>query len=124
MKLTVLKWLGESSIGFIGRTIELLFRILLCFLPLGVYMLLLQKRSKVSKVSNLAVYTNDRSVWQHVFPGFILVSIEPDELSNFLTKVHNSLQSWVEKNKHILALLFMSTIVALMILSYIKGGKL
>lgn len=124
MKLTVIKWLADSSIGILGRSIELIFRSILCLMPLGLYMLLLQKRSKASKVSSILTYTNDRSVWQHVFPGFILISIEPDELTNFLTKVHNSLQTWVDKNKYILALIFMILIVGLMVLSYMRGGNL
>ena len=123
MKLTVLNWIKDSSIGLIGRTIEFLFRFLLCLTPLGVYLILLQKRSKASKVSSLLTFTNDRSIWQHVFPGFILVAIEPDELSNFLTKVHNSVQSWVDRNKYVLALIFMTIIVGFMILLYTKGGN-
>ena len=122
MKLTVLKWIGESSIGILGRTIEVLFRIILCFLPLGVYMLLLQKRTKASKISNIMVYTNDRSIWQHVFPGFILVSIEPDGMQKFLLNLNSNFKNWVERNKYLLALLFMSSIVGLMLLMYLKGG--
>lgn len=122
MKLTVLKWIGESSIGILGRTIELLFRITLCLLPLGVYMLLLQKRTKASKISNIMVYTNDRSIWQHVFPGFILVSIEPDGMQKFLLNLNSNFKNWVERNKYLLALLFMSSIVGLMLLIYLKGG--
>ena len=72
MKLTVLKWIGDSSIGILGRTIEVLFRCVLCILPLGIYMILLQRRSKASKVSSILTFTNERSIWQHVFPGFIL----------------------------------------------------
>ena len=122
MKLTVLTWLKDSSIGFIGRTIELIFRSILCILPLGLYMLLLQNRSKASSINTISIFTKENSKFQHVFPGFILVSVEPDALSNYLTKVHNNIQSWLNNNKYILALLFMSAIVGLMILSYIKGG--
>jgi hypothetical protein len=122
MKLTVLNWLKDSSKNLIGRSIELLFRFILCILPLGLYMILLQKRSKASKVSSLMTFTNDRSVWQHIFPGFILVAIEPDVLNNFLTNLNNSFKVWVERNKYALAILFMSTIVSILILMYIKGG--
>lgn len=122
MKLTVLNWLKDSSKNLIGRSIELLFRFILCILPLGLYMILLQKRSKASKVSSLMTFTNDRSVWQHIFPGFILVAIEPDVLNNFLTNLNNSFKAWVERNKYALAILFMATIVSILILMYIKGG--
>lgn len=122
MKLTVLNWLKDSSKNLIGRSIELLFRFILCILPLGLYMILLQKRSKASKVSSLMTFTNDRSVWQHIFPGFILVAIEPDVLNNFLTNLNNSFKAWVERNKYALAILFMATIVSILVLMYIKGG--
>ena len=122
MKLTVLNWLKDSSKNLIGRSIELLFRFILCILPLGLYMILLQKRSKASKVSSLMTFTNDRSVWQHIFPGFILVAIEPDVLNNFLTNLNNSFKAWVERNKYTLAILFMATIVSILVLMYLKGG--
>ena len=67
-------------------------------------------------------FTNDRSVWQHIFPGFILVAIEPDVLNNFLTNLNNSFKAWVERNKYALAILFMATIVSILVLMYIKGG--
>ena len=123
MKLTVLRWIIDSSIGFLGRFVELIFRISLCLLPLGFYMALIQKRNKVSKVSSLPTFTNDRSVWQHVFPGFILVAIEPDEMNKFFTNLNSKFKTWAERNKYLLALLFMTIIVGLLILSYIKGGS-
>ena len=85
-------------------------------------MLLLQKRSKASKISNIMVYTNDRSIWQHVFPGFILVAIEPDEMKKFFTNLNNNFKAFVERNKYLLALLFMASIVGLMLLIYLRGG--
>ena len=122
MNLTVLKWLWDTIVPFLGRTIELIFRIMLCLLPLGVYMILLQKRSKASAVSSLSTYTNDRSRWQHIFPGFILISINPDDLTNYLNQKKGQFQTWVNTNKYILSFIFMFLIVALMVMSYIRGG--
>lgn len=121
MQLTVLTWVKEKSIGVLGRTIEFLFRTILFFLPLGVYMLLLQNR-KASSISSISVYTKEYSQFQYVFPGFLLVSVEPEALSRFVTKVNNDFQSWVQRNKYTLAFLFMLVIVGLMVLSYIRGG--
>ena len=123
MKLTVLEWLGSSLVPILGRTIELIFRVILIFMPLGVYLLLIQKRSRASAVSSLSTYTNDKSRWQHIFPGFILISINPDDLTNFISNNKNKFQTWVKENKYLLSFLFMSFIVLLMILSYIKGGN-
>jgi hypothetical protein len=123
MELTVMRWLRDFLVPLIGKTVELLFRVLLCLLPLGVYMVILQKRVKASSTRTISVYTKENSKFQHVFPGFLLVSIDPDSLSSYLAKAHNNVQNWIQRNKYIIALLFMSAIVGLMILSYIRGGR-
>ena len=122
MKLTVLEWIKEGAIPLIGRGIELGFRLILFILPLGVYMCLLQLRSKASSITSISTYTEDNSRFQHIFPGFILVSINPDSLTSFVKKVNSNFQLWVNSNKYTLSFLFMAMIVGLMVLSYIKGG--
>lgn len=102
MKLTVLTWLRDSLIGVTGRTIELLFRIILCCLPLGVYLLLIQFRSKASTIRNISVYTEDNSMWQHIFPGFILVAINPNLLKESWFKTRKNIQTWMYNNRFIL----------------------
>lgn len=122
MKLTVLTWLKDWILPIIAKIIEVTFRCILFLLPLGVFMLLLQLRNKVSKVSNISVYTNDRSVWQFVFPGFLLVAVEPKIIPIKFMEKKLSFQNWVSRNKYLLTFLSMSIIVGLMILSYIKIG--
>ena len=123
MKLTVINWLKDGLTGFTGRTIELLFRTILLLLPMGVFLALIQLRGKASSVSNISVYTEENSVWQHIFPGFMLVAVDPKQLKNAVNKMKKDFQSWVENNKYILAFLFMTAIVALMIINYIGGIK-
>lgn len=115
MKLTVLSWIRDFSIPLIGKIIEIIFRILLFMLPLGAYLLLIQLRSKASKISNISVYTNDESIWQHIFPGFILVSVEPHSFRTSYLSFKSKIQRWINDNKYILAFLFMSAISALII---------
>ena len=117
MKLTVLTWLKDASIGFIGRTVELIFRGLLLILPLGVYLWLIQSREKASAVSSLSAFTTDESRWQHVFPGFILITINHHSLKKAIEKAKTNIQTWIATNKYILGLLFMAAIVALMIIN-------
>ena len=105
MKLQVLTWLRDSLVGLIGRTIETIFRIILCCLPLGVYLLLIQFRSKASTIRNISVYTEDNSVWQHIFPGFILVSINPNSLKEWHLKRKAKVQGWISDNRFLLFLL-------------------
>lgn len=119
MKLTVLSWLRDASIVFIGRTVEILFRTILFILPLGVYLCLIQARNKASKVSNISVYTTDDSVWQHVFPGFILVAIDPNVFKKAIIKTKGSIQFWIQSNKYIIALIFMLLVIILMIIGEI-----
>lgn len=120
MKLTVLNWFKDELLPFIGRCVELLFRVILCLLPLGVYLILIQQRKKASKVSSLTTFTTDNSVWQHIFPGFLLVAIEPTVLSDYMNKKKNDFQYWVKRNEYIIAIIFMTAIVSLMLFSYIK----
>ena len=119
MQLTVLTWIKDFLIGIIGKLIELIFRVILCLLPLGIYMLIIQGRSKASSISSISVYTNDSSAWQHVFPGFILVAVDPNVLEKRISTIKKSLDEWVDLNKYLLALLFMILMVALMLL----GGR-
>ena len=122
MELTVLKWVGDKLIPLLGKGVELCFRIVLSLLPLGVYMLLLQLRSKASSARSIITYVEDNSIFQHVFPGYMLVSVDPNSLQKYVTKLNSDFQLWVSNNKYTLSFLFMLVIVGLMILSYIRGG--
>ena len=115
MKLTVLGWLKDVLLVWIAKIIEVTFRIILLCLPLWVFLLVIQGRGKVSSVSNLTNYTTDKSVWQHVFPGFILVALDSNQLKDMNSRVYSRIQSWLNRNKYTLAFLFMVTIVCLMI---------
>lgn len=115
MKLTVLNWFKDSIKIFLGRVIEFIFRVVLFLLPLGVYMFIIQQRTKVSSVSNLTVYTKDESVWQHVFPGFILVAIQPNQFKEYISVKKAKIQGWIKDNKYLLAMLFMALVIGLMV---------
>lgn len=115
MKLTVLTWLRDSSVALIGRTIEIIFRILLFCLPLGAYLLLIQLRSKASNIRNILNVTEDNSIWQYIFPGFILVSVNPNSFKNSYNSVKLRFQQWVNNNKYEISALFMAIIVGLLL---------
>ena len=88
MKIEVTKWAFDTITSFFKQSIEVLLRCLLFILPIGVYLILLQFRNKVSSISNISVYTTDKSVWQHVFPGFILVAVSPDLFKSELKNIN------------------------------------
>ncbi len=115
MKAEVITWIFESVKNTLLQCTEVLLRVLLFFMPLGFYMCLLQFRNKVSSTRNLSTFTNDNSVWQHIFPGFILVAIDPDEFKSSLQRKKNNFQLWISSNKYILCFLFCLLIVVLMV---------
>ena len=105
MKLEVTKWILDFTLSVLKNSVEFILRILLFLLPLGVYLFLLEFRSKVSSISNLSVFTTEKSVWQHIYPGFILVAIDPNLFKAKIGEINNSFQKWIEKNKYTLAFL-------------------
>lgn len=120
MKLTVINWLKDASVTFVGRSIEIIFRIILFLLPLGVYLYIIQSREKASTIRNISVYTNDESRWQHIFPGFILVDVNHGSFKRGYNKIKMNIQNWIATNKYLIAILFMALVVFLMLLNEVK----
>ena len=118
MKLTVLTWLKDEALENLGKLVEGLFRVLLLVLPMGLFLLLIQGRTKASSIRTILDYTEDNSRWQHIFPGFILVAIDPNVSKSAYTRIKINIQSWINGNKYLLGFMFMSLIVLLMI---VKG---
>lgn len=115
MNLTVLNWFKDASKALVGKTIEILFRLTLIVLPLGLYLLLIQGRNKASSVRSIPVYTNDESRWQFIFPGFILVAVDPNIFKKSMSKIRADVQRWLLSNRYILEFLFAASVVALLI---------
>lgn len=120
MKLEVVQWLADELKPFLGRVIELFFRCILFLLPLGVYLLLIQYRKKASTIRNINVYTQDESTWQHIFPGFILVSISPETFRKQVQEKKRNFQLWISSNKYIFEALALAAIIILLYLGGVK----
>ena len=116
MKIEALIWIKDFLLNVIKQLLELLIRIILFLLPLGIYLTLLQFRQKVSSTSNLSVFTNKNSVWQHIFPGFILVAIDPNFFKNSISFRYTKFQNFIKDNKYTLCFLLGLAIVIFMIL--------
>ena len=80
--------------------------------------MLIQYRGKASKISNISVYTTNESVWQHVYPGFALIAINPESNKRNIQKIKRNIQNTIQDNKYLIEVLFMLTVV---ILLYMKG---
>ena len=73
---------------FIALTVGLLEKICIiiyCLLPMGLFMLLMSLRTKNHKATAIGTFTNERSEFQHIFPNYLLVIVEP----NLLKKGYN-----------------------------------
>ena len=114
--LTVSNWFKDYLLVFLSRIIEYTFRAILFCLPLGVYMLLLQLRSKASSVSSISVYTNDKSAWQFVYPNYMLVSVNPKSLTENYKKKKAIFDGFVESNKYFIVIMFLAILMAILIL--------
>lgn len=118
MELKVLNWLKDELREWLGKTIELIFRLILLVLPMGLFLLIVQSRKKASSVRTLLDFTEDNSKWQYIFPGFILVAVNPEVFRTSYMRIKINIQSWINGNKYLLSFIFMALIVALML---IKG---
>lgn len=121
MNIIVYNWFKEFLKGLFWGIAERALRVILFLLPLGAYLLLLEFRSKASKVSSLSAFTTDKSIWQHVFPGFALVAIDPDLFRNTMKKCNEALQIWVQQNKYTLSFLFALLLVLYILFKEIWG---
>ena len=85
---------------FIALTIGLLEKICtliyLC-LPMGLFMLIMSFRTKNNSTTAIQTFTNDRSEFQHIFPNFILVIVEPSLLKKEIQKRIDKTNSFLLK---------------------------
>lgn len=120
LKGEVTQWFLDELKPLVGKTIELFFRCILFILPLGIYLTLIQYRKKASTIRNISVYTNDESTWQHIFPGFILVAIQPETFKKEIQEKKRNFQLWVSANKYIFEAI---ALVLIIVLLYLGGVK-
>ena len=113
--LTVLSWTQEYLLLGLAKVIEYTFRIILLCLPLWVYLVIIQYREKVSTIRNISIFTNDTSVWQHIFPGFILVSVDPKGLNKYFKRKKEEFNGFMEANKYFLVILLLGVLFAFLI---------
>lgn len=100
----------------IALTIGLLEKIcilLYLMLPMGLFMLLMSLRTKNHKATAIGTFTNEKSEFQHIFPNYILVVVEPQLLKRSVTKRINEVNSFLGKY---LGMILVGTILVLLVL--------
>ena len=111
----------------IALTIGLLEKIcilLYLMLPMGLFMLLMSLRTKNHKATAIGTFTNEKSEFQHIFPNYILVVVEPQLLRRSVVKKVNEVNSFLGKY---LGMILVGTILVLLVLGAVyylyKIGK-
>ena len=100
----------------IALTIGLLEKIcilLYLMLPMGLFMLLMSLRTKNHKATAIGTFTNEKSEFQHIFPNYILVVVEPQLLKRSVTKKVNEVNGFLSKY---LGMILVGTILVLLVL--------
>ena len=112
----------------IALTIGLLEKIcilLYLMLPMGLFMLLMSLRTKNHKATAIATFTNEKSEFQHIFPNYILVVVEPQLLRRSVTKKVNEVNGFLSKY---LGMILVGIILVLLVLGAVyylyKIGKI
>ena len=112
----------------IALTIGLLEKIcilLYLMLPMGLFMLLMSLRTKNHKTTAIGTFTNEKSEFQHIFPNYILVVVEPQLLRRSVTKKVNEVNGFLSKY---LGMILVGTILVLLVLGAVyylyKIGKI
>ena len=85
---------------------------LYCLLPIGLFMVLMSFRTKNHKTTALTAFTNENSEFQHIFPNFILVTVEPNFIKRQIQKKIQHINSFIQKYfLMFLVLLFLAVII-------------
>lgn len=112
----------------IALTIGLLEKIcilLYLMLPMGLFMLLMSLRTKNHKATAIGTFTNEKSEFQHIFPNYILVVVEPQLLKRSVVKRVNEVNSFLSKY---LGMILVGIILVLLVLGAVyylyKIGKI
>jgi hypothetical protein len=86
--------------------VEKLCILLYCLLPIGLFMLIMSSRTKNHKATAIGTFTNERSEFQHIFPNYMLVIVEPKLMQKSIENKVKAINAFVDKYKWIFLLFF------------------
>lgn len=86
--------------------VEKLCILLYCLLPIGLFMLIMSSRTKNHKATAIGTFTNERSEFQHIFPNYMLVIVEPKLMQKSIENKIKAINAFVDKYKWIFLLFF------------------
>lgn len=124
-KFPMLNVLLQLVIALTVGLLEKICILLYLMLPMGLFMLLMSLRTKNHKATAIGTFTNEKSEFQHIFPNYILVVVEPQLLRRSITKKVNEVNSFLGKY---LGMILVGTILVLLVLGAVyylyKIGKI
>lgn len=106
---------------FIALTVGVLEKIcifLYCLLPIGLFMLMMSSRTKNHKATAISTFTNERSEFQHIFPNYLLVIVEPNLMKKSIDNKIKGINAFIDKYKWVIGLIFAFAFVLLLTLRY------
>lgn len=74
---SVLKEVWLTTLSFLAFIAEYILRFIYLCMPIGIFMLAMSLRKKCNSITALDIFANDKAVFQHVYPGVLLVLLEP-----------------------------------------------
>lgn len=124
-KFPMLNVLLQLVIALTVGLLEKICILLYLMLPMGLFMLLMSLRTKNHKATAIGTFTNEKSEFQHIFPNYILVVVEPQLLRRSVTKRINEVNGFLGKY---LGMILVGTILVLLVLGAVyylyKIGKI
>lgn len=124
-KFPMLNVLLQLVIALTVGLLEKICILLYLMLPMGLFMLLMSLRTKNHKATAIGTFTNEKSEFQHIFPNYILVVVEPQLLRRSITKKVNEVNGFLGKY---LGMILVGTILVLLVLGAVyylyKIGKI
>ena len=124
-KFPMLNVLLQLVITLTVGLLEKICILLYLMLPVGLFMLLMSLRTKNHKATAIGTFTNEKSEFQHIFPNYILVVVEPQLLRRSVTKKVNEVNGFLSKY---LGMILVGTILVLLVLGAVyylyKIGKI
>jgi len=99
--------------------IEKIFILLYCMIPIGLFMALMSLRDKNHKMPAISTFTSENSEFQHIFPNYILVIIEPNYFKRNVNKRIRDINLFLDKYKLIIALMFALLLTAFAVWFYL-----
>lgn len=118
-KFPMLHTLAQLFIALTVGVLEKICIFLYCCLPIGIFMLMMSSRTKNHKATAIGTYTNERSEFQHIFPNYILVIVEPNLMKKAIEAKVNALNAFLNKYKFIIMFLFVLFIIGLLSAYYV-----